>query len=660
MTLAVREWRFRPLSSLEYNSSVRYKELQFGQQWDPEWGEGPPQLPLHVPSTTLPSGSLLLDEMIAATPFTGYASLIDGYAALNPGKRLDQWYFVMNPPYFVPSFPYEVPEWWACWAHQPNPSVNSVQSMHRGLEYLEVTNSSNTPGWSDTQGVRVGGLSLTKKRPPIKRPTKPVYFQPRIKRGAAPVKKAPVVLLIKPPIRFFGEGLPAFKSRLDRWAAVKSRREARLTRHNDKSFALRDAKYKLVLAANAVRISNYDKAYKTAHQKYEDRLAKYLESVRKSKDLTYSRSPINKGNIPQDNAYGRIKMTLQKPAVYSKMIGWRKWFDNRLNGEMYRDHVNDYLVHYHSAVLSSESTSSELAQYAEDVRKLIVGAINPHLEEFDNKLKRKIHQKLKNQTVHIGNIIAERKQTMDLVQSSVKRILQLIKLKKNIFKEAALYARNAKQIASDVLAFKFGVEPLMGDIQKFAKYLDESADSHIVTARANTGATNAIPLKVSTSQITFVGTVEISYTVKCVVDNPASRTLSEFGLINPLEILWEVTPWSFVVDWFFPVGDWLSNKTADCGLSFKTGTRKIKLVGKFTTNVLPQNGSSSGSPSGSVDASNVVDFVGEVIDRTVLTDMPDLPPIRLKNPLSWSHGIETVALLVQRLKIRPQLKQIGI
>lgn len=33
---------------------------------------------------------------------------------------------------------------------------------------------------------------------------------------------------------------------------------------------------------------------------------------------------------------------------------------------------------------------------------------------------------------------------------------------------------------------------------------------------------------------------------------------SRFGLVNPLEVAWELLPYSFVVDWFLPVGDYLS------------------------------------------------------------------------------------------------------
>jgi hypothetical protein len=35
-----------------------------------------------------------------------------------------------------------------------------------------------------------------------------------------------------------------------------------------------------------------------------------------------------------------------------------------------------------------------------------------------------------------------------------------------------------------------------------------------------------------------------------------SRSL---GLLDPLSVAWEILPWSFVVDWFYPVGTFLDN-----------------------------------------------------------------------------------------------------
>lgn len=54
------------------------------------------------------------------------------------------------------------------------------------------------------------------------------------------------------------------------------------------------------------------------------------------------------------------------------------------------------------------------------------------------------------------------------------------------------------------------------------------------------------------------------------------NTASLLSLTNPLEVAWELVPFSFVADWFLPIGDFLSNMTALQGIDFQSyfiGTR---------------------------------------------------------------------------------------
>lgn len=57
------------------------------------------------------------------------------------------------------------------------------------------------------------------------------------------------------------------------------------------------------------------------------------------------------------------------------------------------------------------------------------------------------------------------------------------------------------------------------------------------------------------------------------VVNPGLRTLQEYGLINPLAVLWEKLPYSFVVDWVFPLGDLFHTLTSGAGLSDVRGSQ---------------------------------------------------------------------------------------
>lgn len=72
--------------------------------------------------------------------------------------------------------------------------------------------------------------------------------------------------------------------------------------------------------------------------------------------------------------------------------------------------------------------------------------------------------------------------------------------------------------------------------------------------------------------------IEYDYAVGVVVrldyvlDRAALKSLTAIGLMDPASTAWELVPWSFVVDWTLPIGDWLSSLSATLGLSFRAGS----------------------------------------------------------------------------------------
>jgi hypothetical protein len=51
------------------------------------------------------------------------------------------------------------------------------------------------------------------------------------------------------------------------------------------------------------------------------------------------------------------------------------------------------------------------------------------------------------------------------------------------------------------------------------------------------------------------------------ISDPTMKQVSQFGITNPLLLAWELIPYSFVVDWLFPVGRFLSSLDALNGIS---------------------------------------------------------------------------------------------
>lgn len=118
------------------------------------------------------------------------------------------------------------------------------------------------------------------------------------------------------------------------------------------------------------------------------------------------------------------------------------------------------------------------------------------------------------------------------------------------------------------------------------------------------------------------------------------HALSQSGISNPLLLNWERLPYSFVVDWALPIGDWLSSLDAAAGYDFRSGScsRWSELEVIVDTP----------SPSPQVTA---VKISGnrklKRLDRTVYGGSPLPLPPSVKNPASLIHMANGLSLLAQ-------------
>jgi hypothetical protein len=276
------------------------------------------------------------------------------------------------------------------------------------------------------------------------------------------------------------------------------------------------------------------------------------------------------------------------------------------------------------------------------------------LPDLEAKVVEKIYDKINRNQVHLGNLVAERAQTAQMIVDLYKSIYSLILLKKGFLKSLVSLIndpwRTTKRISNGVLAFKFGIEPLANDLAKALKVILEGQGDGLVTVRAN--SKRFISGK-NIGGCVFTGLVEVSMVCKATVDNDFTRIASDTGLLDPSQILWEVTPWSFVVDWFIPVGNFIQSLTSTSGLSFSSGTKKIRLKGRFDfTKALVTNSDAVLDPLQTIGTASSLGGVweGELKYRTVLRSWPDSSKIlAFRNPFSFWHGIESIALMIQKI-----------
>lgn len=287
----------------------------------------------------------------------------------------------------------------------------------------------------------------------------------------------------------------------------------------------------------------------------------------------------------------------------------------------------------------SSITSDEIAAYYTDS----LGRSNDR-----NACITKMLLKLKDQKVNLGVAFAERAATAELVGSSARRIAQAFTFaRKGKFKRAAsaLGVSSRKQQPSNWLELQYGWKPLLSDIYGATELLRNRGKlGFLVTVKA---ATRNV-VDVLTDPVNKNGPYqyrrhfrgEWGHFARCdyLPGSGFMRVLSYSGISNPLEIAWELVPYSFVVDWFLSVGNWLSALDAANGFEFKSGSITYRRVSsKEVTSDL--SGIYYGSFKGSA--------YNKTVQREVLLSSPLPYAPYVKNPVSLGHMANGLSLLAE-------------
>lgn len=113
---------------------------------------------------------------------------------------------------------------------------------------------------------------------------------------------------------------------------------------------------------------------------------------------------------------------------------------------------------------------------------------------------------------------------------------------------------------------------------------------------------------------------EVQVIVEADEDSQLLQLLANTGATNPANLAWELLPYSFVIDWFIPIGNWLEQLEYARGMTFRRGLVVTKRkgyasVGHTFNRVTP--GFSKGSQTGAE-----INIRKELKVRTLLGDWP--------------------------------------
>lgn len=248
--------------------------------------------------------------------------------------------------------------------------------------------------------------------------------------------------------------------------------------------------------------------------------------------------------------------------------------------------------------------------------------------------------RLKDGKVNLGNMLAESVKSVNMVADTASELWSLLlAIKRGRLPKRSIFNPTLSG-ANQYLRYKYGWKPLMSDLYSLYK----GAQDGLAQTHQMMSAVRNVSKNYSTSSnvqywINRQQTVNVIATCKlwARLSDAFIANANQYGLVNPASLAWELIPFSFVVDWGIPIGNFLESLNASAGLTFVGGYKGVR---------------GEGVASGDVAISGVTGTLPRVeykflsYERSALNSFPTPVPYG-KSPFSTGNTLSALALLRQ-------------
>lgn len=199
---------------------------------------------------------------------------------------------------------------------------------------------------------------------------------------------------------------------------------------------------------------------------------------------------------------------------------------------------------------------------------------DPWSSNHDLQLLVKLKEEVYGGSANIAVTVAEMGETLDTLASVTRRLARLTDAairagrRKNSFKAVKAMTRRfgrrvmrgglSKAMKDQWLEYRYAVMPLMYDIDSHCQTLANLHNRVDMTKfRARVKAVDA---KTDNLSGFNWGTTKLKHScvATAAITTKANSLLVYSGVSDPASVLWEKIPYSFVIDWIVPVGDFLA------------------------------------------------------------------------------------------------------
>lgn len=297
---------------------------------------------------------------------------------------------------------------------------------------------------------------------------------------------------------------------------------------------------------------------------------------------------------------------------------------------------------------------------------------NPSAAATEYAARAKILNRLKDSSINLAQSFVERKQTVSLISKNVNRIASAalairrgnLRHASNLFglrysgRDLRKEIRPSRDnLANYWLEYSYGWRPLLSDIygasELLAKtFLDNRPTRVQATHRDSYQQDRYLVYQLGgylpgSNEYAYSDVlVESKYIIEFVEDNQFAARMASTGITDPLLLSWELLPYSFVVDWFLPIGSYLGQLSATRGLVFKRGILSQRRTENHSTVWVRV---AKGKNNVYVDGlSRRYDLDRKT--RTVLSSFPSPPPLVYPGSFGISKALSGLALINQLFK----------
>lgn len=271
---------------------------------------------------------------------------------------------------------------------------------------------------------------------------------------------------------------------------------------------------------------------------------------------------------------------------------------------------------------------------------------------------------------NIAQDVGELSQTTRMISNHVRRITQSLRaLKRGNASDAIrilLDPRSKRRsgganiisggIAKAWLELQYGWKPLLKDIEIGVEKIRKADLSRVVVkvARASTRSEGKDATIVASEGPSWEVGTRYTYTTTTVrlgvrykIADPLVSYLAQFGFTNPINLGWELLPFSFVYDWLHPIGSYLSALSQWDGLVFVDGYKveftRQRISGRINFSI--ETAHEGLGPYTNYSIRGAQEVFGIRYDRTKLSSFPSPTIPSPKMHLTVTRGLNALALL---------------